>query len=187
MAVDENGFPENGFPENSFLENSSPEHSSPENSSMDTSDVDEKLKSVGFYIQFSKSGCKKYHYPTPKTVEKWKNPKARKQYSTQKEDGGKKIKLNQEKQQLTNEQNFKKVIVAARKGNPQRELTSASVHSVCICDKLTESKDLVLARVSSRKRARSLESSNGQSIFQRRLCAIQLSKRQQKSCHRYDV
>jgi hypothetical protein len=66
----------------------------------------------------------------PKTVEKWKNPKARKQYSTQKEDGGKKIKLNQEKQQLTNEQNFKKVIVAARKGNPQRELTSASVHSV---------------------------------------------------------
>ena len=140
----------NSSPENIFSDDSSPENTFSEkenifsdpcfwdfdNSITDQGSIkqsDTQEQSAGFQITFTKSGCKKYQYPVepgPETVGKWNNTKTGKVYDKQKKKRLSANKSRIQSKQATEELNLNKVVVAARKGQPQRVLTESSVHSV---------------------------------------------------------
>jgi hypothetical protein len=140
----------NSSPENIFSDVSSPENTFSEkenifsdpcfwdfdNSITDQGSIkqsDTQEQSAGFQITFTKSGCKKYQYPVepgPETVGKWNNTKTGKVYDKQKKKRLSANKSRIQSKQATEELNLNKVVVAARKGQPQRVLTESSVHSV---------------------------------------------------------
>jgi hypothetical protein len=75
-----------------------------------------------------------------------RDDQAWKQFSKKQENDGKKIESNKKKQQLTKEQKFKNVFVAARKGNPLRVLTSECVHSVLHLRQIDAAKRLCVSQ-----------------------------------------